>query len=121
MKAVSRSVEAADSSAPRRLAASCRFASIRVLFEAALPIGGAFAPATRQERQDTRNFVCFRYLAQADVGHVGERNHHRHAAVKEFEEVKSFELRPKSPGTDVFNGPNPLIGVNHFLTDHEGH
>src|SRR5947209_5516089 len=49
------------------------------------------------------------------------RNHYGHAAVKESKKIKLFELGAKGPGTDILDRAHPLVGIDDFLTDHEGH
>src|ERR1700722_4591755 len=94
---------------------------VGVLLEAALPIGWTIAASIRKVHQDPRGNIGLGNLSQADISYVRKRNHYGHAVIKEFEKVKSLELLAKCPGTDIFDGPDALVGINHFFTDHEGH
>jgi hypothetical protein len=77
--------------------------------------------ASRQKRQDTGYFIGLGDFSQPYIGDVRERHHHGHAAVKETKKIEPLELSAKNAGTDILNGPNALVRVNHFFTDHEGH
>src|SRR3984957_19444229 len=94
---------------------------VGVLLKAALPIGWRIAASIRKVDQAPGRNVSLSNLSKADISYVRKRNHDGHAVIKEFEKVKSLELLAKCLGTDIFDGPDALVGINHFFTDHEGH
>lgn len=52
---------------------------------------------------------------------MGERNHHRHAAIGEAEEVEALGVGSKRPGTNILYRANTVVGVYHFFADLKRH
>src|SRR3954454_7661079 len=94
---------------------------VRVFLESAFPVRRAITFAACQIIQDATDFVVLGDLPQTYIGNVRERNHYGHAAVKESKKIELFELGTESAGTNIFDRPNALVGINYFFTDHEGH
>ena len=78
------------------------------------------APALGQMREDAGDFALLGYSPQPNMGGVGQRDHHGHAA-PEAEQVKLLAGRTEWAGADILNRPNALVGIDDFIADLEAH
>src|SRR5258706_13847717 len=94
---------------------------VGVLFEAGLPVVARETVSTGKKIEYAANLGVGGNFPQPDVGDVGERHHHRHAAVGQSEEIESFELGSERACADVLYGSDALVWINDLFTDLEGH
>jgi len=79
--------------------------------EAGLPIAAARAVSLREEREHPCELTVRGKLAQPDVRHAGEGDHHGHAGFAEAEQVEALDLGSEGAAADVLDGPDALAGV----------
>jgi hypothetical protein len=65
------------------------------------------------------NFAVPHYPTQADAAGVVTGHHHFQAAGFDVEQVELLHRRAYRAAADLFNNPNPVIGIDDLVADVE--
>ena len=93
--------------------------AVGIFLEAVFPVGGAEVFGDREEVDNLLHFAVADHAANAHAAHIVAGHHHFKAAGFDVEEVELLDCRTDRPAADLFNNPNPVIGIDDLVADVE--